>query len=108
MSVDPVGPSWSVAIQSRQTERDEMSAAVELQAVSSGSWQVCDRRVPAKRAGYLLAFVVRRNGVFDVLQLTNDFRWRGFATMGEAIANVVETNAAVSAARHRGELLWIR
>jgi hypothetical protein len=89
-----------------RAEHDQLGDAVVLDKISVGSWRVCDSRVPANRAGYVLAFVEGRNGAFDVMQLTDDFRWHKFSSMRDAVAHVVDTNAALSARRRRGDTVW--
>jgi hypothetical protein len=86
---------------------DLLADALVLEVVLAGSWRVCDARVAANTPGHVLAFVDERKGVFQVMQLADIFVWSTFSTMHLALAHVVDTHAAVVAARSTGELAWL-
>jgi len=75
--------------------------------VSPGAWQVRDSRRTPGREGNLLGFVQERQGNFEVMQLADQFRWSMFPTMELAVDHIANTNAAVIAARHLGDLAWV-
>lgn len=97
----------TVATGSDTRERTELLNAIALTMVSPGAWQVRDTRERPGVEGHLLGFIQERHGVFELMQLADQFRWSSFVNIKLAIDFVVETNATVVQARHTGDLGWV-
>jgi len=79
------------AVADRQ-RRELLNEAIVLEHVSGRAWRVCDSRCPAGADGRFLGFVEERDGMFDVMQITETFIWTSFDSMRSALNHIVATN----------------
>lgn len=73
--------------------RERLDEALTLEHVSGRAWRVCDSRYPAGAAERFLGFIEERNGLFEVMQITETFIWTSFDTMRGALDHIVATNS---------------
>lgn len=102
--LSPSEPAWSGLREIQR--RIQLDEALVLDPAASGSWRVCDGRIPAGN-GRFLAFVEERDGQFEVMQISEDFVWSTFPSMRAALDHIVATSPTVLVGRPNGELAWL-
>jgi len=105
MTLAPMRPSIHEAYPGQA--RDQLGDALVLEQAEPSSWRVCDGRISSGDGRYL-AFIERRNDVFELMQVADDFVWTGFPTMKAALAYVVETHDSLREARSSGIHSWVK
>lgn len=60
---------------------------VEVLALSSSQWKICDRRWPEHDARNLIGFVEKDEGLFEVVEVDRGLERFSFPTLAEATAH---------------------
>lgn len=72
---------------------------VQLTPVTPHGWRVSDTRLPLRDPLRLLAYIERRDEVYEVMQLGRGFEWHEFSSLDDAFDFVLRTSARFAQAR---------
>ncbi|RFA06719.1 hypothetical protein B7R21_18850 [Subtercola boreus] len=71
--------------------RAQLDEALILEHASGRAWRVCDSRVPVGSQDRCVGFVEERDGLYEVMQVTETFIWTTLGSMRAALDHLVAT-----------------